>query len=98
MKGFDFLFYSVVVTNLLDIIVDWNQGSEALYGYSKEQTIRQSVNIFHVPEDTIDIILEVISTIVKEDKWSGEISLLHKDGSVVHGLMLSHRFNWDNTG
>ena len=31
-KAFDYLFDAVVVTDLQGIIIDWNKGSEALYG------------------------------------------------------------------
>lgn len=81
-KAFDYLFDSVVVTNLQGIIVDWNKGSETLYGYSKEQAIGQPVNMLHVPEDSINIVSEVISAIERKGKWSGEIRMLHKDGTI----------------
>jgi diguanylate cyclase (GGDEF)-like protein/PAS domain S-box-containing protein len=81
-KAFDYLFDAVVVTDSLGIITDWNHGSEILYGYSKEQAIGQAVNILHVPEDSEHITSEVISTVEKEGKWTGEIRMLHKDGSI----------------
>ncbi len=81
-KAFDYLFDAVVVTDLQGIIIDWNKGSQTLYGYSKEQAIGQPVNILHVPEDTAKITLEVISTVEKEGKWSGEIRMLHQDGHI----------------
>ncbi len=81
-KAFDYLFDAVVVTDLQGIITDWNKGSEALYGYSKEEAIGQPVNILHVPEDTDRITSEVISAVEKFRKWSGEIRMLHKNGSI----------------
>ena len=81
-KAFDYLFDAVVVTDLQGIIIDWNKGSETLYGYSKEEAIGQLVNILHVPEDTDHITFEVISTVEKEGKWSGEVRMLHKDGHI----------------
>lgn len=81
-KAFDYLFDAVVVTDLQGIIIDWNKGSEALYGYSKDEAIGQPVNILHVPEDTDHITSEVISTIEKFGKWTGEVRMLHKNGDV----------------
>jgi diguanylate cyclase (GGDEF)-like protein/PAS domain S-box-containing protein len=81
-KAFDYLFDAVVVTDLQGIIIDWNKGSEVLYGYSKEQAIGQPVNMLHVPEDTAKIVSEVISAIEQKGKWSGEIRMLHKDGHI----------------
>jgi len=81
-KAFDYLFDAVVVTDLQGIITDWNKGSEVLYGYSKDEAIGQPVNILHVSEDTDQITSEVISAVEKFGKWSGEIRMLHKNGSV----------------
>ena len=80
--AFDYLFDAVVVTDLQGIITDWNKGSEALYGYTKEVAIGQPVNILHVPEDSDHITSEVISAVEKSGKWSGEIRMLHKDGHI----------------
>lgn len=80
--AFDYLFDAVVVTDAQGIIIDWNKGSENLYGYSKEQAIGQPVNILHVSEDSAHITSEVICTVEKNGKWSGEIRMLHKDGSI----------------
>lgn len=81
-KAFDYLFDAVVVTDSLGIITDWNKGSETLYGYSKDQAIGQPVNILHVPEDSEHITSEVILTVEIEGKWTGEIRMLHQDGSI----------------
>lgn len=81
-KAFDYLFDAVVVTDLQGIIIDWNKGSEKLYGYSKKEAIGQPVSILHVPEDTESITSEVISAVQKSGQWSGEIRMLHKDGHI----------------
>ena len=81
-KAFDYLFDAVVVTDLQGIITDWNKGSEALYGYSKEEAIGQPVNILHMPEDTDHITSEVISAVEKFGKWTGEVRTLHKNGDI----------------
>ena len=81
-KAFDYLFDAVVVTDRQGIITDWNKGSEALYGYSKEEAIGQPVDILHVPEDTDKITSEVISSVEKTGNWSGETRMLHKNGTI----------------
>lgn len=81
-KAFDYLFDAVVVTDLQGVIIDWNKGSETLYGYSKEQAIGKPVNMLHVPEDSVHITSEVISTVEKKGKWSGEIRMLHQNGHI----------------
>jgi PAS domain S-box-containing protein len=79
-KAFDYLFDSMVVTDLQGIITDWNIGSENLYGYSKEEAIGQPVNILHLPEDSDRITSEVISAVEEFGKWTGEIRMLNKNG------------------
>jgi diguanylate cyclase (GGDEF)-like protein/PAS domain S-box-containing protein len=80
--AFDHLFDALVVTDLKGIITDWNKGSEGLYGYSKEEAIGQPVNVLHVPEDSDFLISEVISSVEKYGRWSGEVRMLHKNGDI----------------
>lgn len=81
-RAFDYLFDAVVVTDLQGMITDWNNGSEDLYGYSKEEAIGKPVNILHVPEDSEHITSEVIAAVEESGKWSGEVRMLHKDGHI----------------
>ena len=81
-KAYDYLFDAVVVTDLQGIITDWNNGSEKLYGYSKEEAIGQPVNILHLPEDIDHITAEVLNAVEKFGKWTGEVKMLHKDGHI----------------
>jgi diguanylate cyclase (GGDEF)-like protein/PAS domain S-box-containing protein len=81
-KAFDYLFDALVVTDLEGIIIDWNKGSERLFGYSKASAMGQPVNMLHVPEYSENITLEVIHTVEQEGKWSGEIRMLHQDGHI----------------
>jgi len=81
-RAFDYLFDALVVTDLQGNITDWNKGSEELYGYSKKEAIGQPVCILHVPEDTEHVTAEVISAIEKYGKWTGEVRMLHKNGSI----------------
>lgn len=81
-KAFDHLFDAVVVTDMQGMITDWNAGSEALYGYSKQEAIGQPVSILHVPEDVEYITAEVMSAIEQHGRWTGEIRMLHKEGEI----------------
>jgi diguanylate cyclase (GGDEF)-like protein/PAS domain S-box-containing protein len=81
-KAFDHVFDAVVVTDAEGIIIDWNIGSELLYGYTKEEAIGQPASIVHVPEDVARITIEVLSEVEKFGKWNGEVKYLHKDGQI----------------
>jgi len=80
--AFDYLFDALVVTDLQGIIVDWNKGSETLYGYTSEEAIGKDVSMLHVPEDIAHITAEVLSSVEKFGKWSGEVRMLHKNGHI----------------
>lgn len=81
-RAFDHLFDAVVVTDVQGIIIDWNSGSEELYGYSKEEAIGQPVSILHVPEDVDKTTAEVLDAVGKHGKWTGAVRMLRKDGSI----------------
>ena len=81
-KAFDYLFDAVVVTDAEGMIIDWNIGSELLYGYTKEEAIGQPVSILHVPEDLERVTTLILSAVEKFGKWNGEIRFLHKDGHI----------------
>jgi len=81
-RAFDYIFDAVVVTDMSGIIIDWNPGSERLYGYTRDEAIGRPVNILHVPEDSDHITAEVLSAVDQKGQWSGEIRMLHKDGSI----------------
>ena len=81
-KAFDYLFGAVVVTDMDGRITDWNRGSEALYGYTKEEAIGQLASMLHVPEDSASVTSEVSSAVQSSGKWTGEIRMLHKNGHI----------------
>lgn len=81
-KAFDYLFDAVVVTDLEGTIVDWNNGSEIMFGYTKEEVIGKYVSMLHVPEDSERITSEVITSVEKNGKWTGEIRMLRKNGDI----------------
>ncbi|MBL4798905.1 MAG: GGDEF domain-containing protein [Oleispira sp.] len=81
-EAFNHLFDAVVVTDAAGIITDWNSGSEALYGYSYDEAIGQSVSMLHVPEDVEHITSNVLAAVAQSGKWTGEVRMLRKDGSI----------------
>ncbi len=81
-EAFNYLFDAVVVTDAQGNITDWNSGSESLYGYSYKEVIGQSVSILHVPEDVDHITTEVLAAVEKHGKWTGEVRMLRKDGTI----------------
>lgn len=80
-EAFNYLFDAVVVTDAQGTIIDWNKGSEILYGYRENEVLGQKVSILHVPEDTDHITRDVLAAVAETGKWTGEVRMQHKDGS-----------------
>ncbi|MCK5378683.1 MAG: GGDEF domain-containing protein [Acidobacteria bacterium] len=80
-RAFEHVFDAVVVTDLEGIIVDWNVGAEELYGWLRDEAVGQPVSILHV-KDEPDRTEEVLSAVEKDGKWTGEIKMLHRDGTI----------------
>lgn len=80
-RAFEHVFDAVVVTDFDGIITDWNVGAEKLYGWSRDEAIGQPVSILHV-KDEPDRTAEVLKAVEEEGKWTGEIKMLHRDGTV----------------
>lgn len=80
-EAFNYLFDAVVVTDAQGTIIDWNKGSETLYGYREDEVMGQKVSILHVPEDIDHITRDVLAAVAETGKWTGEVRMRHKDGS-----------------
>ena len=80
--AFDHVFDSIIITNELGVIVDWNKASEELFGYSKSEAVGQLISLVHVPEDAEKVTLAVISSVSKSGKWNGRVRSMHKDGTI----------------
>ena len=64
-------------------ILEWNRGSEALYGYSAAEAVgkvKQELLQTEVPGSSFE---EVKATLLREGYWSGELQQKAKDGRIV---------------
>jgi len=80
-RAFEHVFDAVVVTDLEGNIVDWNIGAESLYGWSRAEAVGRPVSILHV-KDEPDRTAEVLNAVETHGKWTGEIKMMHRDGTV----------------
>jgi PAS domain S-box-containing protein len=72
----------VLVRNLKDEIILWNRGMERLYGYSREEALGK---VTHTLLRTIHSqpLPEILSTIMAQGQWDGELHHFRRDGSIV---------------
>jgi PAS domain S-box-containing protein len=68
------------------IVRYWNEASEKLYGYSREEAIGKKLLDLIIPEEMKSEVSKVIAAMLKNGKGypSEELKLKHKDGSYVH--------------
>jgi|GEM_PF-624652 len=72
---------SVIATDLEGILISWNSGAEALYGWSEQEALGRSARELIVPEDA-----EAAERLGEEVRsvgaWDGELLVRHRDGSL----------------
>jgi two-component system, chemotaxis family, CheB/CheR fusion protein len=64
-------------------IVEWNRGSEELYGYSREETIGRSKEQLLRTTVPGSSFIELKSKLIKEGSWAGELRQKTKEGNEV---------------
>ncbi|HYM17699.1 MAG TPA: HWE histidine kinase domain-containing protein, partial [Micropepsaceae bacterium] len=73
----------VFVWDLDGGIVDWNRGSEQLYGFSKKEAVGQKKQVLlktQVPGSSWDALEKQL---VKKGSWDGELQQVTKDGRTI---------------
>jgi PAS domain S-box-containing protein len=85
------VFDGVVVTDLDGKIVDWNPGATRLFGYAKEEAVGKTPAIVHRADEAPELTDQMLKTMRREGRWSGEMRFRRKDGSegVAETLVVS---------
>ncbi len=74
---------AIICTDLDFRITSWNKGAELIYGYSKEEVIgKPSAEILKSDFQNASR-QEIVATLLKEGKWSGEAIQKRKDDSDI---------------
>lgn len=73
---------AIVVHDMNDRITFWNHGAQALYGWTAQQALGQSLQamtqtVFPVSSE------EVRAELLRSNRWVGELTRVRQDGSVV---------------
>lgn len=72
---------AIMVRGLDNHIRYWNKGAERLYGWSREEVSRQSIETLLYADPTA--FRENTQRVLEHGEWSGEIMQQHKDGSAL---------------
>ncbi len=79
--AFASLSESVIITDMSGRIVDANPATERMFGYSLEELLGQRADLWHHPDEKGRRSKEILSGLVRDGYWQGEIRFVHKDGS-----------------
>lgn len=76
---------SVVATDLLNRVIFWNKGAEALFGYRSSEAIGKSLDALIVPQDpTVRATHEAdLRTLRRTGNWKGQAIRNRKDGTHI---------------
>jgi len=72
--------FPIFVWDLDGGIVQWNRGSEQLYGYTKEMALGRRKNVLLQTEVAGASVDTVIESLLATGSWSGEVSQTTRDG------------------
>ncbi|AWV05697.1 PAS domain-containing sensor histidine kinase (plasmid) [Burkholderia sp. JP2-270] len=95
LRLLDLTHDAIVIYDLHDRIAFWNQGAEALYGWTAQQAIGQPVNVLMQSHTSVPLD-DIRRAVLKYGQWQGELQRVRRDGKTV---MISSRLAlWRDAG
>lgn len=83
----DQIYNGVLATDRENKIIYWNKFAEELHGWTEEEVLGKRIVDFLVAEESLISEEEYASEFEKNNRWSGEVVLLRKDGSRFPALV-----------
>ncbi len=78
---FEHIYDAIVITDARGKIVDWNQGAERMYGYTRAEAIGQTPSLWHRPEEAQRLTRTILEGLNRCGIWRGELYFVRKDRS-----------------
>jgi len=78
-------------------IVGWNRAAEDLYGWSAGEAIGHTTDELLIPAHETDHVAAVRDVVVGGETWSGDMTLVHRDGSSLR-VRVTNRAVYDDAG
>lgn len=79
-RAFDHISDAVLTLDLEARVIDWNPGAERMFGYSKGEMQGRTPDSLR-PADETATALDLLNTMRRDGRWSGETRFVRKDGS-----------------
>ncbi|KWC91604.1 PAS domain S-box protein [Burkholderia cepacia] len=73
---------AIVVYDLEDRITFWNQGAEALYGWTAQQAVGQSIHALTQTHASLALD-DIHRAVLESGRWQGELQRVRRDGKSV---------------
>ena len=98
-RTFDHIFDGVVVTDLSGRIIEWNAGSERLFGYPKETVISKNASLLDMPGEERASTRRMLEAMTKHGRWSGEVRFRGSKGAegVCEAVVVPHTDSYGRT-
>ncbi len=72
---------SVIATDMAGVVISWNRGAQALYGWTNEEAVGRSARELVVPQDAAAA-EALMAGVSRDGRWDGELLVRRKDGSL----------------
>jgi len=79
---FDNVSDGIVVADLQGRVIDWNPAAQKMSGYTKEEVLGRTAGFLAGPEDSASQQAAIIEAVTRTGRWSSELPLVRKDGTV----------------
>ncbi len=79
-RAFDHISDAVITMDLEARIVDWNPGAEKMFGYAQDEMLGKTPDVLR-PADVTTTARELLGTMRRDGRWSGEMRFVRKDGT-----------------
>ncbi len=79
-RAFDHISDAVITMDLEARIVDWNPGAEKMFGYAQDEMLGKTPDVLR-PADVTTTAKELLGTMRRDGRWSGEMRFVRKDGT-----------------
>ena len=77
---FENLYDAVVISDPGGRIVDWNPAAERIYGFTREEALGKTVDLWLYPEEAEGLNARITEGLERDGRWQGEIRFIRADG------------------
>jgi|GEM_PF-273101 len=86
---------AVIATELDGTITFFNKAAEDIYGWEKEEAVGKNIINVTVPDVSLDMAVEIMTTLQNGEAWSGEFNVQNKNGRIfpvlIHNSHISNK-------